>query len=98
MLVCKFPTMTVCGDGDQVTQATQQGSWVTPLGAVLRPTSINQPPQYRKMIRGYMLRPKVKPGITGLAQVRGWPGKTDTLKKTERRVECHHKCIREWPL
>ena len=50
------------------------------------------------MIQGYMLRHKVKPGITGLAQVRGWRGETDTLEKMQRRVECDHEYIREWSL
>jgi putative colanic acid biosynthesis UDP-glucose lipid carrier transferase len=45
-----------------------------------------------------MLRHKVKPGITGLAQVRGWRGETDTLEKMQRRVECDHEYIREWSL
>jgi putative colanic acid biosynthesis UDP-glucose lipid carrier transferase len=54
--------------------------------------------QYRKMVQGYMLRHKVKPGITGLAQVRGWRGETDTLEKMQRRVECDHEYIREWSL
>jgi putative colanic acid biosynthesis UDP-glucose lipid carrier transferase len=51
---------------------------------------------YRKMIHGYMLRHKVKPGITGLAQVNGWRGETDTLYKMQRRVEFDHQYIREW--
>jgi len=51
---------------------------------------------FRKQIQGYMLRHKVKPGITGLAQVSGWRGETDTLDKMQRRVECDHQYIREW--
>ncbi len=51
---------------------------------------------YRKQIQGYMLRHKVKPGITGLAQVSGWRGETDTLDKMERRIECDHQYIRDW--
>lgn len=54
--------------------------------------------EYRKRIQGYMLRHKVKPGITGLAQVNGWRGETDTLDKMEKRVEFDHKYIREWSL
>lgn len=53
---------------------------------------------FRTMIQGYMLRHKVKPGITGLAQVNGWRGETDTLEKMERRIECDHQYIREWSL
>jgi putative colanic acid biosynthesis UDP-glucose lipid carrier transferase len=54
--------------------------------------------EYRALIQGYMLRHKVKPGITGLAQVNGWRGETDTLEKMEKRVECDHQYIREWSL
>jgi undecaprenyl-phosphate glucose phosphotransferase len=63
-----------------------------------RPHAAAHNEQYRKMIEGYMLRHKVKPGITGLAQVRGWRGETDTLEKMQRRVECDHEYIREWSL
>jgi putative colanic acid biosynthesis UDP-glucose lipid carrier transferase len=51
---------------------------------------------YRSLIEGYMLRHKVKPGITGLAQVNGYRGETETLDKMERRVACDHQYIREW--
>jgi putative colanic acid biosynthesis UDP-glucose lipid carrier transferase len=54
--------------------------------------------EYRQLIDGYMLRHKVKPGITGLAQVNGWRGETDTLEKMEGRVACDHRYIREWSL
>jgi putative colanic acid biosynthesis UDP-glucose lipid carrier transferase len=63
-----------------------------------RPHATAHNEQYRKMIEGYMLRHKVKPGITGLAQVRGWRGETDTLVKMQKRVECDHEYIREWSL
>jgi putative colanic acid biosynthesis UDP-glucose lipid carrier transferase len=52
--------------------------------------------QYRSQIDGYMLRHKVKPGITGLAQVSGHRGETETLEKMEKRVACDHQYIREW--
>ncbi|MCI0491684.1 MAG: undecaprenyl-phosphate glucose phosphotransferase [Planctomycetes bacterium] len=52
--------------------------------------------QYRPLIEGYMLRHKVKPGITGLAQVNGHRGETETLEKMERRIKCDHQYIREW--
>jgi putative colanic acid biosynthesis UDP-glucose lipid carrier transferase len=51
---------------------------------------------YRSLIEGYMLRHKVKPGITGLAQVSGYRGETETLEKMEKRIACDHKYIREW--
>lgn len=63
-----------------------------------RPHAAAHNEQYRQMIEGYMLRHKIKPGITGLAQVRGWRGETDTLEKMQRRVECDHEYIREWSL
>lgn len=53
---------------------------------------------YRGQIRGYMLRHKVKPGITGLAQVSGCRGETETLDKMQRRVEFDHQYIRSWSL
>jgi len=53
---------------------------------------------YRKKIHGYMLRHKVKPGITGLAQVEGYRGETDTLDKMAKRIEYDHKYIQEWSL
>ncbi|MFO0885683.1 MAG: undecaprenyl-phosphate glucose phosphotransferase [Pirellulales bacterium] len=63
-----------------------------------RPHATAHNEQYRQMIEGYMLRHKVKPGITGLAQVRGWRGETDTLEKMQKRVECDHEYIREWSI
>jgi putative colanic acid biosynthesis UDP-glucose lipid carrier transferase len=63
-----------------------------------RPHASAHNEEYRSQIHGYMLRHKVRPGITGLAQVNGHRGETDTLEKMERRVECDHKYIREWSL
>jgi putative colanic acid biosynthesis UDP-glucose lipid carrier transferase len=45
-----------------------------------------------------MLRHQIKPGITGLAQVNGCRGETDTLDKMQQRVEFDHQYIREWSL
>jgi len=122
IFVWKFRSMRVCESGDNFTQATRNDSRTTPVGAILRKTSLDELPQlfnvlegsmslvgprphatlqneeYRSRIQGYMLRHKVKPGITGLAQVNGWRGETDTLEKMERRVECDHRYIREWSL
>jgi putative colanic acid biosynthesis UDP-glucose lipid carrier transferase len=61
-----------------------------------RPHATAHNEHYRKMIEGYMLRHKVRPGITGLAQVNGCRGETDTLDKMQRRVEYDHRYIREW--
>jgi len=63
-----------------------------------RPHATAHNEQYRKLIHGYMLRHKIKPGITGLAQVEGWRGETDTLDKMENRVRCDHQYIRDWSL
>ncbi|HBH8229882.1 TPA: undecaprenyl-phosphate glucose phosphotransferase [Raoultella ornithinolytica] len=63
-----------------------------------RPHAIIHNEQYRNLIQGYMLRHKVKPGITGWAQVNGWRGETDTLDKMEKRVEYDLEYIREWSI
>ncbi|MGI9472841.1 MAG: undecaprenyl-phosphate glucose phosphotransferase [Rubripirellula sp.] len=63
-----------------------------------RPHASAHNEQYRSLIRGYMLRHKVKPGITGLAQVNGCRGETETIEKMERRVEWDHRYIRCWSL
>jgi len=61
-----------------------------------RPHAVAHNEEYRKLIKGYMLRHKVKPGITGWAQINGWRGETDTLDKMEKRVEYDLAYIRNW--
>jgi putative colanic acid biosynthesis UDP-glucose lipid carrier transferase len=61
-----------------------------------RPHAVVHNEQYRVIVDRYMLRHKVKPGITGLAQVSGYRGETDTLEKMEKRVECDLKYIDTW--
>lgn len=61
-----------------------------------RPHAVAHNEQYRKVIKGYMLRHKVKPGITGWAQVNGWRGETETLEKMQKRVEFDLHYIRNW--
>lgn len=126
--VWKFRSMRVGNNGETgdngkvVKQATKDDQRITPIGRILRRTSLDELPQlfnvlggsmslvgprphasahneeYRSLIDGYMLRHKVKPGITGLAQVNGWRGETETLEKMEKRVEFDHRYIREWTL
>ncbi|HEX9183220.1 MAG TPA: undecaprenyl-phosphate glucose phosphotransferase [Burkholderiales bacterium] len=122
IVVYKFRTMRVHEDGAVVTQATRGDARVTPLGAFLRRTSLDELPQfvnvlqgrmsvvgprphavahnemYRKLIPGYMIRHKVRPGITGLAQVSGLRGETDTLDKMRARVQADLAYLRNWSL
>ncbi len=63
-----------------------------------RPHAVAHNELYRSKIQGYMLRHKVKPGITGWAQVNGWRGETDTLEKMEKRIEHDLDYIRNWSL
>lgn len=118
--VWKFRSMTVAENGDKVTQATKNDTRITPFGAFLRRTSLDELPQflnvltgsmsvvgprphavahneeYRKQVSYYMLRHRVKPGITGWAQINGWRGETDTLDKMEQRVNHDLEYIRNW--
>jgi putative colanic acid biosysnthesis UDP-glucose lipid carrier transferase len=63
-----------------------------------RPHASAHNEHYRKLIRGYMLRHKVKPGITGLAQVNGFRGETETIEKMQKRIELDHKYIQHWSI
>lgn len=122
IMVWKFRSMSVQENGDVVTQAKRNDARITPLGAFLRRTSLDELPQffnvlrgdmsivgprphavahneqYRKQVSGYMLRHKVKPGITGWAQINGWRGETDTLDKMQKRVEYDLEYIEHWSL
>ena len=61
-----------------------------------RPHPIDLDEKHKDLIDNYMNRYQVKPGITGLAQISGWRGETDTLYKMEKRIECDLKYIAKW--
>jgi len=61
-----------------------------------RPHAIEHNTDYDKRIRAYMTRHRIKPGITGLAQIHGYRGETDTLDKMKKRVEYDMQYINNW--
>ena len=61
-----------------------------------RPHAVAHNEQYRKLVKAYMARHKVKPGITGWAQVNGLRGETDTVDKMAARVEYDLEYLRNW--
>jgi putative colanic acid biosysnthesis UDP-glucose lipid carrier transferase len=63
-----------------------------------RPHAVAHNEFYRGRIRGYMLRHNVKPGISGLAQIRGFRGETDTLDKMEGRINSDLEYIQNWSI
>ena len=63
-----------------------------------RPHATQHSQRYRQEVAGYMLRHKIKPGITGWAQVNGWRGETDTLHKMKMRVEFDLAYMRNWSI
>lgn len=121
--VYKFRSMVLHQEpSGEVTQATRSDARITPLGAFLRRTSLDELPQffnvmqgrmsivgprphalvhneyYKDLVESYMQRHKVKPGITGWAQVSGYRGETDTLDKMQKRVEYDLWYIDNWSL
>jgi putative colanic acid biosynthesis UDP-glucose lipid carrier transferase len=61
-----------------------------------RPHAVAHNEEYRGQVKSYMRRHKIKPGITGWAQVNGWRGETDTLEKMEKRIEHDLHYIHHW--
>jgi putative colanic acid biosynthesis UDP-glucose lipid carrier transferase len=122
IVVFKFRTMRVCEDGDVIEQARRDDPRVTPFGAFLRRTSLDELPQflnvlwgsmsivgprphaiahneqYRRLINGYMLRHKVRPGITGWAQVNGFRGETASVELMRQRIEYDLDYLNHWSL
>lgn len=122
IMVYKFRSMTVTEDGAKsYTQVTRNDSRVTPFGAFIRRTSLDELPQlfnvlegsmslvgprphaiavnehYRSLIPSYMVRHKIKPGITGWAQVNGYRG-GDDLPSMTKRIEFDINYIANWSL
>ena len=120
IVVYKFRTMKVTEDGAHIRQASKTDDRITPIGAMLRRSSLDELPQlinvlqgrmslvgprphavahneeYRKLIKGYMVRHKVLPGITGLAQVNGCRGETSQLHEMQARVNFDLDYLRHW--
>jgi putative colanic acid biosysnthesis UDP-glucose lipid carrier transferase len=63
-----------------------------------RPHAVEHNEMYRKLIKGYMVRHKVLPGVTGLAQVNGMRGETRTLDQMEARVRYDLEYLRNWSI
>jgi putative colanic acid biosynthesis UDP-glucose lipid carrier transferase len=63
-----------------------------------RPHAVAHTELYRKLISGYMIRHKARPGITGWAQVNGLRGETDSLEKMKARVEYDLAYLSDWSL
>ena len=122
IVIYKFRSMRTQDNGSVVHQATKGDARITPFGAFLRRSSLDELPQfvnvlqgrmsivgprphavahneqYRQLIKAYMVRHKVKPGITGWAQINGHRGETDTIEKMQARVEYDLEYLRNWTL
>jgi putative colanic acid biosysnthesis UDP-glucose lipid carrier transferase len=61
-----------------------------------RPHAVAHNEQYRTLIKGYMVRHKVRPGITGLAQINGARGETSKLEDMEARIRLDLEYLRRW--
>lgn len=63
-----------------------------------RPHAVTHNEIYRKVIKGYMIRHKVKPGITGWAQVNGYRGETKTIESMKSRIDYDLAYLKKWSL
>ena len=123
--VYKFRSMFIDqSDATAAKLVTRDDPRVTPVGRIIRNSSLDELPQlfnvvfkrnlslvgprphavhakaadalYQDAVDGYYARHKMKPGITGWAQINGWRGETDTPIKIQRRVECDLHYIEQW--
>lgn len=119
--IWKFRSMKVHAEPEgTITQAKSNDPRITPFGALLRNTSLDELPQFFNVLMGemsivgprphaiahndfyknridpYLLRQRVKPGITGWAQINGLRGETDDLEKMEMRVKYDLYYINNW--
>ena len=63
-----------------------------------RPHAVTHNEMYRTLIKGYMVRHKVKPGITGWAQIHGFRGETASVESMKNRIDYDLEYLKKWSL
>lgn len=95
------PRITAVGRFIRRTSLDELPQLFNVLGATMslvgpRPHAVDHNEEYSKKIHGYFARHRVKPGITGWAQVNGFRGETDVLEKMEARIKHDHYYVENW--